>query len=334
MPESPKTIDEWNRLLRPFGAPITGRSLLQLGLSLTLLFGGLAGTLTVDTVAGYWAALPLAAVSGLMLVRIFIIQHDCGHYSFFRQRWACDWVGRCLGVLTLTPYIWWKRDHDRHHATFGDLSRRGHGDITTITVREYRMLSFWGRLGYRLYRHPLVLFGIGPLYQFVVRQRLPIGVYGRNRQAIRSVIGTNLVVTALFVAGGCLFGFGRLAALGAVVLAVAATVGLWMFFIQHQFERTYWADHQRWSFVKAAIDGCSYYKLPRIVEWLTGSIGYHHIHHLGARIPNYRLRECFHAIPALQNVATLTFRDSLRCSKLALWCEERQRLLSFRDALA
>lgn len=328
----PSTVEDWNRLLRPYAAPIVGKSLLQLTVTLTLLCVGFAGMLLLDHFVGYWAGVMLALPTGLFLVRVFIIQHDCGHHSFFRQRWACDWVGRCLGVLTLTPYLWWKRDHDRHHASAGDLSRRGYGDIDTLTVGEYRALPLWRRRLYRLYRHPAVLFGFGPLYQFLLRHRLPLDLRKGDRRAFLSILATDVAIVLLLVGGGCLLGFGRFSALWLPVVVVAAIVGVWMFFVQHQFETTYWASRSNWSFVSAALKGCSYYKLPRPLEWITGSIGYHHIHHLASRIPNYRLQTCFRDIVALRDVSVISFRQSLLCARLALWSEERQRLLSFREA--
>ena len=330
----PSCVEEWNRLLRPYTVPVTARSLRQLVATLGPLFVGLAGMLLLDCFVGYWAGLMVALPTGLFLVRAFIIQHDCGHHSFFRQRWACDWVGRILGVLTLTPYHWWKRDHDRHHVGSGDLSRRGYGDIDTLTVDEYKALSRWGRLRYRIYRHPAVLFGVGPMVQFLIRQRLPLNLKKGDRRSLVSILLNDLTLAVLVLGIGWMIGFGRFSALWLPMMAVAATVGVWLFYVQHQFAATYWADHKTWSVVTAALKGCSYYKLPRPLEWMTGSIGYHHIHHLAPRVPNYRLRDCFRDIPALRNVSVINFRQSLFCARLALWSEERQRLLSFREALA
>jgi omega-6 fatty acid desaturase (delta-12 desaturase) len=327
-------LQDWNRLLRPYAAPAAGRSVGQLALSVALLVACFAAMLELAAIAGTWAGLPLSPVAGLLLVRLFIIQHDCGHHSFLRSRRACDMVGRLLGVLTMTPYEWWKRDHDRHHASSGDLSRRGHGDITTLTVREYRALSRRRRLLYRLYRHPLVLFGIGPAVQFVIRHRLPLGLARGDTKGLLSIVGTDAAILALFLGGGLAFGFGRIAALWLPAMAVAASAGVWMFFIQHQFEDTYWEEREHWNFVAAALEGCSYFRLPRPLEWLTASIGYHHLHHLASRIPNYRLRPCFDAVPALHAVTAISLRQSFGCARLALWCEERHRLLSFREALA
>ncbi len=330
----PTGVEEWNLLLRPYARPGTVRSVVQLATTLGLLFAGFAAMLLLDRFVGYWAGLVFALPTGLLLVRAFIIQHDCGHRSYFRQRWACDLVGRCLGVLTLTPYQWWKRDHDRHHAASGDLSRRGYGDIDTLTVQEYKALSGWRRAAYRLYRHPVVLFGVGPLFQFLVRHRLPLGLPKGDRKGLLSILTNDLAVAGLVLVGGWLLGFDRFSALWLPIMAVAATVGVWMFFVQHQFETTYWAGRKEWSFVTAALRGCSYYRLPAPLEWLTGWIGYHHIHHLASRIPNYRLRACYREVPALRTVTVIGFWQSLGCARLALWCEENQRLLSFRDALA
>ena len=332
--EKPACLEDWNKLLRPYTVPITGRSLSQLAVTLGLLFAGFAAMVLLDHWVGYWAGLLFALPTGLFLVRVFIIQHDCGHQSYFRQRWACDLVGRCLGVLTLTPYQWWKRDHDWHHSSSGDLSRRGYGDIDTLTVKEYRDRSPWRRALYRMYRHPLVLFGIGPSFQFLLRHRLPIGLRKGDRQSRLSIISTDLVVLAMLATGGALMGFWHFTALWLPVVTVAATAGVWMFFVQHQFEGTYWAGRDRWSYVAAALQGCSYYRLPGLLEWLTGYIGYHHIHHLASRIPNYRLKACFAEVAALQDVTVVDFRQSLACAKLVLWCEETQKLLAFRDALA
>lgn len=331
---SAQTPAAWNQLLRPYANPTTGRSLGQLALTLGLLMASFAGMLALESAGGWWLGALLSPVAGLLLVRLFIIQHDCGHYSFFRSRKACDLVGRVLGVLTLTPYVWWKLDHDRHHASSGDLSRRGYGDITTLTVREYKALSPRGRLMYRLYRHPVVMFGIGPLYQFLLRHRLPIGLPKDDTKSVGSILWTNLFIVLVFVACGFAFGFLRFTSLWLPALAVAATAGVYMFFVQHQFESTYWEEHDNWDFVSAALKGCSYFRLPRLLDWVTGSIGYHHVHHLAARIPNYRLRACFNEVPALRVAKEITIKDSFSCARLALWCEERRRLLSFGEAMA
>ena len=332
--DRPGNLQDWNRLLRPYAQASALRSVLQLAVTLGLFFASFVAMMVVDAHFGWAAAMPLAIVAGLMTVRLFIIQHDCGHYAFFSSRRACDMLGRVLGVLTLTPYLWWKLDHDRHHASSGDLSRRGHGDITTLTVREYNALSPLRQMLYRAYRHPLTLIGIGPLYQFIIRHRLPLGLEPGDRKELVSILTTNGAIIALFCAIGSQFGYLHFASLFVPVILVASTAGVWMFFVQHQFESTYWEDKDHWNFVDAALKGCSYYRLPKIIEWTTGWISYHHVHHLAARIPNYKLKSCYREIPALREAVTITFRQSLSCAKLALWCEDTKRLLSFRDALA
>jgi omega-6 fatty acid desaturase (delta-12 desaturase) len=265
-------------------------------------------------------------------VRLFIIQHDCGHGSFFASRRANDLLGRALGVLTLTPYAFWRRSHAVHHATSGNLSRRGDGDITTLTVREYFAQPRWRRLGYRLYRHPIVLFGIGPAWQFLLRHRIPTGHPVRHARSWASILGTNAALAA--VLAGLAVAVGPLPVLLGYlpVMVLAASIGVWLFYVQHQFEDTYWEAEPRWDFYKAALEGCSYYDLPRVLHWITGHIGFHHIHHLSSKVPNYRLRDCFRDNPELHDAKRIGLADSLKCLRLALWDEERRKLVSFREA--
>ena len=324
-------LSDLKHALRIYSTPSVRDSLIQLGVTVSLFFLSLVAMYALMINIGYWAALVVAVPAGLLLVRIFIIQHDCGHYSFFRQKWACDVLGRVLGIVTLTPYLWWKRDHDWHHATSGNLDKRGYGDIGTLTVAEYMALGNTGKILYRLYRHPAILFVIGPVYQFVLRQRLAINIRNRNRSAAASVHWTNLAVALMIVGLSALIGFVTFLKLWLPVIAVSSCAGVWMFFIQHQFEGTYWRRDQNWSFEQAALKGCSYYKLPLLLEWLTGYIGYHHIHHLASKIPNYKLKSCFENIPTLRHVTTLNVWDSLKCARLALWDEDKQQLIAFAD---
>jgi omega-6 fatty acid desaturase (delta-12 desaturase) len=229
----------------------------------------------------------------------------------------------------MTPYASWRKAHAMHHATSGNLDRRGTGDITTLTVREYLAKRPWRRFTYRLYRNPFVLFGIGPAFQFLIRHRIPMGNPLRNRQEWISVLGTNAAIAAKVVVAVLVVGqwpalFGYVA-----VVAIGAAIGVFLFYVQHQFEHTYWATDSTWDFHAAALEGSSFYDLPRVLHWITGSIGFHHIHHLSSRIPNYRLRECFEQNPELHSVRRLSLRDSLKCMTLALWDEERGNLLSF-----
>lgn len=317
------------RLLRPYATPSTARSLRQLAITGTTFVALFVSALVLAEEVGYMAALVVVPPAGLFLLRLFIIQHDCGHYSYFRQRWACDVVGRTIGVLTLTPYQWWKRDHDWHHATSGNLSRRGRGDITTMTVAEYRRLSALRRWAYRLYRHPVVLFLVGPPCQFIIRHRLPIGLQRGDTRSLSSIMWTNLAVAALVLGGGTIFGYRRFLTIALSVTVVADVVGVWIFFVQHQFETTYWQPQSHWRFVPAVLEGCSWYRLPRPLAWVTGWIGYHHIHHLVPRIPNYRLCRAHEAVGHLPTTE-FGLRAGFAAARLALWDEDRQRLVPFK----
>ncbi|MFY9291622.1 MAG: fatty acid desaturase [Methylorubrum rhodinum] len=274
--------------------------------------------------------LPLAVPAGGLLVRLFIIQHDCGHGSFLPSRRGNDWLGRALSLLTVTPYDSWKRAHALHHASTGDLSRRGTGDIHTLTVREYLALPRGSRLRYRLYRNPFVLIVLGSPLNFLLLQRLPSGVGLSWRTAWRDV----LALDAVLLAGLALLALG-VGGVGPVlwvflpVISVAAWIGGWLFYVQHQYEETVWEEAGAWDFYRAALGGSSYYVLPRVLQWFTGNVGLHHVHHLNSRIPNYRLQECLDAHEILGRVGRLTLRDSLGCLNLALWDEDARKMVGF-----
>ncbi|MDR7040493.1 omega-6 fatty acid desaturase (delta-12 desaturase) [Methylobacterium sp. BE186] len=274
--------------------------------------------------------LPLAVPVGGLLVRLFIIQHDCGHGSFLPSRAANDWLGRALSILTVTPYDSWKRAHALHHASTGDLSRRGTGDVHTLTVREYLALSRLGRLRYRLYRNPLILIVLGSPLNFLVLQRMPFGVGLPWRMAWRDVLALDIslvaVMAALAFATG---GIGPVLWVFLPVISVAAWIGGWLFYVQHQYEETVWEEAEAWDFHRAALGGSSYYVLPRVLQWFTGNVGLHHVHHLNSRIPNYRLQECMDGHAVLGQVGRLTLRDSVRCLGLALWDEDARKLVGF-----
>jgi acyl-lipid omega-6 desaturase (Delta-12 desaturase) len=278
-----------------------------------------------------WAALALVLPAAAFLVRLFIIQHDCGHGSYFRSRQANDFLGRIIGVFTLTPYVFWRQDHATHHATSGNLARRGIGDITTLTVREYLSRPALRRLSYRIYRHPLVLFVIGPAYQFLLVHRIPRGNPIRGRKTWLSVLGTNAALAAIAAAVVLMIGWKPLVIGYLPISLLAGSIGIWMFYVQHQFENTYWRDEPDWDFQAAAFEGCSLYDLPGILHWLTGHIGFHHIHHLASRIPSYRLRAAFDAIPAFRQARRLRLRQSFGCARLTLWDERQGRLVRFAD---
>jgi omega-6 fatty acid desaturase (delta-12 desaturase) len=282
---------------------------------------------------GYWITLLLALPTAGFLVRLFIIQHDCGHGSYFRSRRANDMVGRVLGVVTLTPYDYWKRAHATHHAMSGNLDGRGVSDIDTLTVNEYRALTRWRRLAYRAFRHPLVLFGLGPVYLFVIKHRLPRELPLLRTGLWRGVMATNVAIAGLLVALAALIGPVALVMVHGPLVALGSAVGVWMFFVQHQFEDTYWERAENWDFVQAALRGSSYYRLPGVLQWMTGHIGLHHVHHLASKVPNYRLQECVDRIPELKCVQPITMLGSLGCARLALWDEDSRKLISFRDAV-
>jgi omega-6 fatty acid desaturase (delta-12 desaturase) len=326
------TPGQWKQRLAAYAVPDTRQSMAQLSVSLGLFSLGMGLAYTLN--ASNWSfGLPASALSGLLIVRLFIIQHDCGHRSYFRWTWACDCVGRGLSVLTFMPYGFWRRDHDKHHATSGDLDRRGHGDIDTLTVDEFRALSPRRRLTYRIYRNPLFLMSVGPVWQFIIRYRFPILPRGASRRGdVMSILAHDAALLT-FVGVQCLLlGWAAVVAVWVPAILIAATVGVWMFYVQHQHEDTYWRRHAQWSYVEAALQGSSYYRLPAWMHWLTGYIGYHHIHHLSSRIPNYRLARAFTEIPELRQGPTINIRESVRGVTLALWCEHRNRLVSFREA--
>ena len=279
----------------------------------------------------YWISLLLAVPAGGFLLRLFVIQHDCGHGAFFKSPRMNDCVGRTLGVITLTPYKYWRGLHAAHHATSGNLDRRGIGDIEMLTLAEYQLLSPLRQLAYRLYRHPLVLFGIGPLYLFIFKHRLPFDLPLAQGLAWQSVLGTNLAI--LLLASGMIWLVGPVALIKIhlPLVVLASSAGVWLFFVQHQFEGAYWRREKEWNFRQAAVDGSSYYRLPKIVQWMTASIGLHHVHHSSCRIPNYRLQEALEQTPGLRRARALTFTQSLACVSLALWDEAAGKMIRFRD---
>ena len=280
---------------------------------------------------GHGVYLLLAIPTAGFLVRLFMIQHDCGHGSFFRHRVVNDWVGRVIGVFTLTPYDFWRRAHGIHHATSGNLDRRGIGDIDVLTVSEYLALSRWRRLGYRLYRHPIVLFGIGPAYLFILRQRLPFGLMGDGWVPWVSTMATNGAIA--LVAAGMMWwiGIGPFLIVQLPIAMLGGAIGVWLFYVQHQFEHTSWSEHRNWRFATAALYGSSHYDLPAVLRWFTANIGMHHVHHLCSRIPFYRLPRALRDHPDLANVGRLTLGQSLACVRLALWDETAHRLITFHE---
>lgn len=316
-------------MVAPYMKPSSGRAVFQL-LTTALPFLGVMTGMLLALNFGILAGLLLFPVGAVLLVRLFIIQHDCGHGSFFASRFANGLLGRALSLLTLTPFAFWRRDHAMHHASTGDLDRRGTGDVTVLTLVEYRALPFRRRVAYRLYRHPLILFGVGPTWLVLLRLRIPKGNPLRQWRDWLSIIGTDAALAGLVAILVVTLGPAPVLLGWLPVILLAATIGVWLFYVQHQFEDAYWEPRPRWDFHAAALRGASFYDLPAVLHWMTGNIGFHHIHHLASRIPNYRLKECHEAIPALQTAPRLTLLQSLRCARLALWDAERRKLVPFR----
>jgi omega-6 fatty acid desaturase (delta-12 desaturase) len=277
----------------------------------------------------YGLTLLLSIPAAGFLLRLFLIQHDCGHGAFFSARRANDWLGRCIGVLTLSPYGYWKHTHAIHHAGTGNLDKRGIGDVATLTVREYARLGRWGALGYRLYRSPFVMFGLGPAFVFFLQHRLPIGLMRAGWRPWASTMGTNLAIAALWAGLILLVGWEAFLRIQLPITLIAASAGVWLFYVQHQFEQGYWDVGERWSFHEAALYGSSHYALPPVLRWMTANIGLHHIHHLCSTIPFYRLLPVLRSRPELGAINRMTMGESLRLVKLALWDEDARRLVPF-----
>ncbi|NNM27970.1 MAG: fatty acid desaturase, partial [Akkermansiaceae bacterium] len=275
----------------------------------------------------WWLTIPIALLAGGLLVRVFIIFHDCGHGSFFKSSLANDIWGYITGALTFTPYYHWRWEHTQHHATAGNLDRRGVGDIWTLTVEEYLQSSRWKRFSYRLARNPFILFFIAPLWVFVVRHRFFLPNAKWREKA--SVVFMNLAIIGIAAGLIAIFGFWPWLILQLTVIAVAASAGVWLFYVQHQFEDAYWERTEDWNYTAAAMQGSSFYKLPKVLQWFSGNIGYHHIHHLSARIPNYNLERCHRSHPSFAEVPPMTIWASLRSLHFRLWDERSKKLISF-----
>jgi omega-6 fatty acid desaturase (delta-12 desaturase) len=321
----------WNKTLAPYFGGDTRRSVTQLVVS-AVPFVGFWVLAYWSLALSYWLTLLFSMAATGFLMRLFMIQHDCGHGSFFKSRKARNTVGFIIGILTLTPYEYWRKTHAYHHAHSGDLDLRGFGDIDTLTMEEYYAKSFWSRLGYRIYRNPIVLFGIGAVFHFVVIHRFPWTTPKEWKQAWRSVWLTNLALAAIVVGMSLTIGLKAFLLVHGPVVFFTCVAGVWLFYVQHQFEETYWHRTREWDYYDAALLGSSLLVLPKPLQWLTANIGIHHVHHLSARIPNYRLQEAMEAIPELQNPTRITVKDSLRMLELALWDEVDMRLVSFREA--
>lgn len=320
----------WKEAVARYQRPAVWRGIWQI-LNTLLPYAGLWYLMYRSLAVSLWLALPLAVLAGGFMVRIFIIFHDCTHGSFFRSARANALLGNLTGVLCFTPFYRWRWEHSVHHGSAGDLDRRGTGDVWTMTVQEYLAASRWKRFAYRLARNPLILFVVAPLVLFLVIERIPTGKEGKRERL--SVYGTNLALALMFAVMSWAIGWKAYLVLQLIAVMVAASAGVWLFYVQHQFEGVYWERGEEWSYEKAALQGSSYYKLPRVLQWFSGNIGFHHIHHLSPRIPNYHLEKCHRSEPLFQSVKPVTLLSSLRCLRLRLWDERMGRLVGYRSAL-
>ena len=317
----------WKQAVTRHQEPVLRKSIWQV-INTLIPYLTLCGVMIWSLDVSYWLTLAVAVAAGGFLIRIFIIFHDCGHGSFFRSQRANHFWGFVTGVLTFTPYHQWRQKHALHHATSGDLDRRGTGDIWTLTVQEYFEAPRWKRLAYRLFRNPFVLFVLLPLYLFLIHQRFPSPAVGRRERL--GVHWTNGALLLIAIAMSMTIGIKAYLLIQLPVMMITGTVGLWLFYVQHQFEGVYWKRREHWGFAEAALHGSSFYKLPRILQWFSGNIGFHHIHHLSPRIPNYNLEKCHQADPLFQSVKPITLGSSLRSFTYRLWDEQRGKLIGYR----
>jgi acyl-lipid omega-6 desaturase (Delta-12 desaturase) len=318
----------WRQVVERYSRPSTRAAVVQLCNTILPLIGIFA-LMTWALRIHYGLVLLLSIPAAGLLVRAFIVMHDCGHGSFFKSRRWNDIVGFVTGVMTLTPYVYWRREHAIHHANAGNLDHRGWGDITTLTVREYLSRNWWGRLRYRVYRNPLVLFGIGPVW-LIAKHRLPRLDGSMGFREHKNVILTNVVLIGLALVAGLLGVLDEAALIFVPSFLLAGAAGVWLFYVQHQFEEAYWRPGSDWSYEHAALQGSTYLKLPKVLQWFTGNIGLHHIHHLSPRIPNYRLQQCYDEQPMFQRVPTITLGQGLKAMWLKLFDEDSGRLVGFR----
>jgi len=302
----------WTRILSNYSTPNRLRSIAELAITALPLIVLWTAAWFMFSLGHAWASLLIAVPAAGFLVRLFMIQHDCGHGTFFAGRLANDWVGRVIGVLTLTPYDCWRRSHAIHHATTGNLSWRG-------------------RLKYRLYRHPLIMFGIGPAYLFLLQQRLPVGLMRNGWQPWASTMATNLAIALIVAVLTWFIGIKAFLLVHLPITLLAGTAGVWLFYVQHQFEHTAWDRDESWNLHQAALHGSSHYELPALLRWFTANIGVHHVHHLSSRIPYYRLPRVLRDYPELRDVGRITLLQSFQCVRLVLWDETQRRLVSFRE---
>ncbi|MEY2427661.1 MAG: hypothetical protein QOJ40_546 [Verrucomicrobiota bacterium] len=317
----------WKEIVAKYQKPSTLRALWQL-LNTFVPLAAIWYLMYLSLAISWWLIPPLAILAGAFLVRVFIIFHDCGHGSYFKSRAANDVVGFITGLLTFTPFYQWRWDHALHHATSGHLDKRGTGDLWTLTVQEYLESSRGRRFAYRLARNPILLFVVAPVFVLLIKQRFPSPK--ANKRERHSVYWMNLAIVGMVVALSLVFGFRAYLLIQLTAMAVAGGAGFWLFYVQHQFEGVYWERGSDWDYTAAALQGSSFYKLPRILQWFTGNIGYHHIHHLSSRIPNYNLERCHKADPLFQQVKPLKLFSSLKSLSFRFWDEPHRKLVGYR----
>ena len=316
----------WKQIVAKYQKPCVRRAVWQV-VNTLVPYVGLWVLMYFCMSISWWLTVPLAVLAAGFLVRVFIIFHDCGHGSFFKSRSANDILGFVAGVLTFTPYSQWRWEHALHHSTSGDLDRRGTGDVWTLTVQEYLESSRWQRFSYRLARNPVILFLIAPLFLFLVKYRFTVPKTSVSERL--SVHATNVALAGMILGMSAIFGWKAYLLLQLIVIAVAGSVGVWLFYVQHQFEGAYWERAEKWDYTTAALQGSSFYKLPWILQWFSGNIGFHHIHHLSARIPNYHLEKCHKAEPLFQTVKPVTLLGSFKSFTFRLWDEQRRKLVGY-----
>ncbi|HES59944.1 MAG: fatty acid desaturase [Calditrichaceae bacterium] len=317
---------QYRKLLIDYQQPDLKRSIWQI-INSFIPYLALLAAMYFSLNVSYWLTLILAIPAAGFMVRIFIISHDCGHGSFFKSKPVRDIVGFITGVIAFVPYKHWRHSHAIHHATNANLDRRGFGDVWTLTVNEYLALSFWRRLEYRLYRNPFIMFTVGPLYHFLIAQRFP--EKGAKKKERNSVYLTNLSLAGIVILSSIIIGLKAYLIIQLSVLFFASLGGVWLFYVQHQFEDVYWERDESWDFQAAAIQGSSYYKLPVLLQWFSGNIGYHHIHHLNPRIPNYYLKQCHQLLIRYVEIEPITIRKSFNSLKCRLWDEKNEKMVGF-----
>jgi omega-6 fatty acid desaturase (delta-12 desaturase) len=327
LPDWKEQALSWQKIVAQYSQPDLRRSIWQI-INTVVPFIIVWALMYWSLSVSYLLTLALSIPAAGLLMRIFIILHDCGHGSFFKSNKANEVIGTIAGVLTLTPYLQWRHEHALHHAGSGDLERRGVGDVYTMTVDEYLNASRWEKIKYRIYRNTFVMFVLDPMLLFVCSHRLPSPHNGKRENV--NLLITNFAILAVVMIMGATIGFKEFFLIQLPITWLSCTAGVWLFYVQHQFEDTYWEHHPDWRYLPAALQGSSYFQLPKLLQWFTGNIGFHHIHHLSPRIPNYNLEKAFKENPLFQQVTTIHVWESLRTVSFKLWDEQQKKLVGFR----